>query len=142
MRVAVLGRVIMLRQNAQRKTWMKKAPRGGKAQPSQLVLARLVLGIPPPPGFDIMKSIEEPTPPSEGTSGSHQNQVPSTATAMPNTFNTKTASSGIPAPHPPKKVEIGSFVYLNRQHNYFHLAFLFLTLFFSFQFCEHNSISL
>jgi len=96
----------------------------------------------PPPGFDIMKSIEEPTPPGEGTSGSHQNQVPSTATAMPNTFNTKTASSGIPAPHPPKKVEIGSFVYLNRQHNYFHLAFLFPTLLFSFQFCEHNSISL
>ena len=56
----------------------------------------------PPPGFDIMKSIEEPTPPGEGTSGSHQNQVPSTATAMPNTFNTKTASSGIPAPHPPQ----------------------------------------
>ncbi|PVH36734.1 hypothetical protein PAHAL_6G155200 [Panicum hallii] len=41
----------------------------------------------PPPDFDIMKAIEEPTPPGEGTSGSHQIQVDATPTAMPKKYS-------------------------------------------------------
>jgi len=40
-----------------------------------------------PPGFDIMGSLEVPTPPEEGTSSSHQNQVHYTPPVMINKHN-------------------------------------------------------
>ncbi|RLN11934.1 hypothetical protein C2845_PM09G05240 [Panicum miliaceum] len=64
------------------RSWMKASLQGEKAQLSQQVLARVGLVI-PPTEFYITKSIEEPTPPREGTSGPHPDQVPAKAPAMP-----------------------------------------------------------
>jgi len=69
----------------------------------------------PPTEFDIMGSLEEPTPPGEGTSGSHPIQFHDTTPVMPNKYSTEPGTFCCPSPPHPSSFLSSCLIFHARQ---------------------------